>query len=227
MFPRRLAGLLARKPSSRANVERVNDVILQDRANAATRSVAQLPTQALSTPIHHSSSAAIARPIVQVAPTLPSSPPATAHAASALDQSERVADHEASLDRFKKFARGRKLSVAKAKTAGATFANASTEAAWEAWKHQEDAQSGGESQVVLKLQEQLAATKHVLHALEFQRLQTPAGASPAEDLTFVVKRLALALHRHAPSSPLPEQAVTLLTQRGLIPGHFDLGAASK
>jgi hypothetical protein len=117
--------------------------------------------------------------------------------------------------------------VAKAKTAGTTFANASTEAAWEAWKHQEGPQGVGERQVVLKLQEQLTATKHVLHALEFQRLQTPVGASPAEDLTFVVKRLALALHQHAPSSPLPEQAMSLLTQRGLIPGHIDLGAVSK
>ncbi|WP_277354414.1 hypothetical protein [Achromobacter anxifer] len=205
----------------------MNDVIQQDRADAARRSMAHLPTQALSAPIHHSSSGAIARPILQATPPLPLRPPASEHAAVPLEELGRVVDREASLERFKKFARGRKLSVAKAKTAGATFANASTEAAWEAWKHQEDERGEDESQVVVELHEQLAAAKHVLHALEFQRLQTPAGASPAEDLTFVVKRLALALHQHAPSSPLPEQAVMLLSRRGLIPGRINLGAASK
>lgn len=229
MLPFRLAGLLSRKPSTRANVERVTDVIHQDRADAAQRSMSQLPTQALSAPIHNSSSALIARSTLQATPPLPARPPSSEHATKSLDVPGRVEDREreASLDRFKKFARGRKLSVAKAKTAGATFANAATEAAWEAWKHQEDEQGGDVSQVVCKLQEQLAAAKHVIHVLEFQRIQTPADASPAEDLTFVVKRLALALHQHAPSSPLPDQAVMLLSQRGLIPGRIDLGAALK
>lgn len=229
MLPFRLAGLLSRKPSTRANVDRVTDVIHQDRADAAQRSMAQLPTQALGAPIHHRSSAVIAHANLQATSALAACPPASEHATKSLDAPVRVKDRdrEASLERFKKFARGRKLSVAKAKTAGATFANAATEAAWEAWKHQEDEQGGDVSQEVCKLQEQLAAAKHVLHALEFQRLQTPASASPAEDLTFVVKRLALALHQYAPSSPLPDQAVMLLSQRGLIPGRIDLGAASK
>lgn len=118
-------------------------------------------------------------------------------------------------ERFREFAKGQKLSVARK---GEDFINPLTQQAWVTWQ---EASRHARAETEKPLFDEIAALKKLVDAVSHAPIQS-SSPNALDDLTVVVKRLAVSLHQADGSNPLAQRAMDYLHAHGLIGLRIDL-----
>lgn len=116
---------------------------------------------------------------------------------------------------FREFAKGQKLSVARK---GEDFINPLTQQAWVTWQ---EASRHARAETEKPLFDEIAALKKLVDAVSHAPIQS-SSPNALDDLTVVVKRLAVSLHQADGSNPLAQRAMDYLHAHGLIGLRIDL-----
>lgn len=117
-----------------------------------------------------------------------------------------------SMERFRIFARSRRLSVARNKTKTG-FISQETQNAWLAWK---EAEEQTRLQGINSLRKELDAIQKMLHDIQTAPIVSNGAGHEVSDLTLIVKRLAFQLGRCDRESTLPNDAMNYLKRHGLL-----------
>lgn len=117
-------------------------------------------------------------------------------------------------EHFRRYARKQKLSVAQNRNKD-RFISEKTQEAWEHWR---SAFEQCRTEAIAGLQDQLLYVLAQVQKSESAPVRDSGLGHELSDMTIIIKRLSMVLHRKDPENALPGQAIEYLNRRGLLDG---------